>query len=164
MQIIKDRNIVENNWQCLEADVENIAITSGKWIIPYSRWAEVCEQLPLAEVSLGVCIDGSVEIESLVDTLPHVDLVAIEFPIFTDGRGYSQARLLRERYEFSGEIRAVGDVLRDQLFFMVRCGINAFQLRQDQDIYAALKAFEDFSVSYQAATDNPKPLYRRHSR
>jgi uncharacterized protein (DUF934 family) len=90
-------------------------------------------------------------------------MVAVHFPKFNDGRGYSSARLLRERLGFAGELRAVGDVLRDQLFLLARCGFDSFALRADQDPASALSAFKDFSVRYQAATDEVLPLFRRRT-
>ena len=87
----------------------------------------------------------------------------MNFPKFTDGRGYSSARLLRDRYSFRGEIRAIGDVLQDQLFYMKRCGIDAYALREDKDIVAALASLRDFSETYQAAVDQPQPLFRRRT-
>jgi uncharacterized protein (DUF934 family) len=93
--------------------------------------------------------------------LVNFELVAVHFPKFTDGRGYSTARLLHERLGWQGELRAMGDVLRDQLFLMARCGFDSFALRDDQDPQAALSAFRDFSVRYQSATDEPQPLFRR---
>jgi len=87
-------------------------------------------------------------------------LVAIHFPTFTDGRGYSTARLLRERYGFRGELRAIGDVLRDQLYELARVGFDAFALRDDQDPHTALAAFADFSEDSQAAVDRG-PLFAR---
>lgn len=80
---------------------------------------------------------------------------------FTDGRNYSNARLLRDRYGYKGELRAIGDVLRDQLFYLHRCGFDAYALRADKDPYEALESLKDFSVTYQAATDEPLPLFRR---
>jgi uncharacterized protein (DUF934 family) len=87
----------------------------------------------------------------------------VNFPKFADGRGYSTARLLRERYGYHGEIRAIGDVLHDQLFFMKRCGFDAYAVRADKDIEAALAGFDDFSDAYQAAVDQPQPLFRRRA-
>jgi len=87
----------------------------------------------------------------------------VSFPVFTDGRGYSIARLLRDRHGWTGELRAVGDVLRDQLFALARCGFDSFALRAGQDVQASLAAFGDFSVRYQSATDEPMPLFRRRS-
>jgi uncharacterized protein (DUF934 family) len=85
----------------------------------------------------------------------------VDFPVFRDGRGYSIGRLVRERYGYKGEIRAIGDVLRDQLTFMFRCGFDAYAVRADKDLHDALKAFDEFTVQYQGAVDNPSPLFRR---
>ncbi|MDQ5959482.1 MAG: hypothetical protein QG592_561 [Pseudomonadota bacterium] len=90
-------------------------------------------------------------------------MIGINFPKFVDGRGYSTARLLRERYAYQGEIRAIGDVLQDQLFLMARCGFDAFALRADKSVEKALGAFETFKAPYQAAVDQPQPLFRRRA-
>lgn len=87
--------------------------------------------------------------------------IEIDFPKFADGRGYSAARLLREKYGFKGDLRAVGDVLIDQLFFMARCGFSTFALRDDQDINVAFSAFNTFSDSYQNDVHDQRPLFRR---
>lgn len=87
--------------------------------------------------------------------------VEVSFPKFTDGRGYSIARLLRERYGYRGELRAVGDVQRDQLFYLFRVGFDAFLLRDGEEAAAALAALADFGEAYQAAVDRPQPLFRR---
>lgn len=97
----------------------------------------------------------------VADRLGAVARVEVNFPKFTDGRGYSIARLLRERYGYQGELRAVGDVQRDQLFFLSRCGFDAFLLREGQDAEEALCAFRDFSEAYQASVERPEPLFRR---
>ena len=100
----------------------------------------------------------------LATQLLGAPLIAIDFPKFTDGRGYSLARLLRERYGYQGQIRAVGDVLIDQLYYMSRCGFDAFWLREDQIVEDALNALDTFSLSYQPGTDTPEPLFRRRMR
>jgi uncharacterized protein (DUF934 family) len=88
-------------------------------------------------------------------------VIAVDFPKFSDGRGYSVGRLLRERYSYKGELRAVGEVARDHLQAMAQCGFDAFQLREGEDPQEALKAFGDFSDSYQATAAQPLPLFRR---
>lgn len=93
--------------------------------------------------------------------LPGVACVEVNFPLFTDGRGYSIARLLRERYGYEGELRAVGDVQRDQLFYLSRCGFDAFLLRDGEDPEEAIAALQDFSDAYQASAAQPMPLFRR---
>ena len=88
-------------------------------------------------------------------------VIAVNFPKFSDGRGYSLGRLLRERYGYKGELRAVGEVARDHLHAMEQCGFNAFQMREGEDPLEALAAFGDFSDSYQATAARPEPLFRR---
>ena len=92
-----------------------------------------------------------------------IHAIAINFPKFGDGRGYSIARLLRERYGYKGELRAVGEVARDHLHAMAQCGFDAFQLREGEDPQEALKAFGDFSEQYQATAAQPAPLFRRRA-
>jgi len=87
--------------------------------------------------------------------------VEVNFPKFSDGRGYSLARLLRERYGYVGELRAVGDVQRDQIFYLSRCGFDTFLLREGEDAEGALAALQDFSEAYQASVERPQPLFRR---
>jgi len=94
-------------------------------------------------------------------SLEGVTRVEVNFPKFGDGRGYSIARLLRERYGYRGELRAVGHITRDLLFFMESCGFDAFELRPGEDAHEALAGFDDFSESYQASVARPQPLFRR---
>ncbi len=88
-------------------------------------------------------------------------VIAINFPKFGDGRGYSIARLLRERYGYKGELRATGEVARDHLHAMAQCGFDSFELREGEDPREAIKAFGDFSEQYQATAAQPLPLFRR---
>ncbi|MFT4103290.1 MAG: DUF934 domain-containing protein, partial [Burkholderiaceae bacterium] len=120
------------------------------------------QQWAAHEGPLGVLLGPADDPDQIADALPRLKLVAIEFPNFTDGRGYSIARLLRQRLRYEGELRAVGDVLRDQLFFYARCGFDTFALRDDQDVDDALRGFEDFSEVYQAAVDRG-PLFERRA-
>jgi uncharacterized protein (DUF934 family) len=98
---------------------------------------------------------------SVAGQLDGVARVEVNFPKFGDGRGYSIARLLRDRYGYKGELRAVGQITRDHLFFMASCGFDAFELREGEDPHEALAAFGDFSESYQASVARPLPLFRR---
>ena len=95
--------------------------------------------------------------------LEGVARIEMNFPKFGDGRGYSIARLLRERHGFRGELRAVGHITRDLLFYMESCGFDAFELREGENPHEALAAFEDFSESYQASVARPQPLFRRRT-
>ncbi|MEZ5891323.1 MAG: DUF934 domain-containing protein [Xanthobacteraceae bacterium] len=95
---------------------------------------------------------------------PYLDglaLVALVFPTFRDGRAYSQARILRERYGFRGELRATGDVLRDQFLFLVRAGFDAFEIKKESDAAAFSAALRRYSVVYQPAADERASAFRR---
>ena len=102
-------------------------------------------------------------IGTLAGDCSALPLIAVDFPVFSDGRGYSAARLLRERYGFQGELRAIGDVLRDQLYYLAHCGFNAFAVRADRDIEDAFRGLSDFSDNYQATWARPAPLFRRRT-
>jgi uncharacterized protein (DUF934 family) len=163
MRVIKDRKIVDDTWEILPPEAEIPA--SGDLIVSLDRWNALQESPPAAERQgrLGVLLKSD-ELPEQIRALERAPLVAIEFPKFVDGRGYSSARLLRDRLGYKGELRAVGDVLRDQLFYMHRVGVDSFALKAGKDIEGALSAFDDFSVAYQAAADDPRPLFRRVTR
>jgi len=108
-----------------------------------------------------VVLEVSDDPGALAATLGRIKAIAVRFPAFGDGRGYSIARLLRERYGYRGELRAIGEVARDHLYFMVQCGFDAFELRAGEDPKEALAAFNDFSEAYQATAARPLPLFRR---
>jgi len=95
--------------------------------------------------------------------LAQATRVEVNFPKFGDGRGFSIGRLLRDRYGYNGDLRAVGHITRDHLFFMESCGFDAFELREGEDPHEALAAFDDFSESYQASVTRPQPLFRRRA-
>ena len=163
MALIKNGQIVDGDGWQLIADGAPVP-ESGDVIVGLARLAANEAQLSARKGRLGVRVDPEDEPGEAAKVLAKVALVAIHFPKFCDGRGYTKARLLRERYGFKGELRAVGEVLADQLQFMSRCGIDSFDLAPGKDIAAALHALRDFSVTYQAATDDPQPLYRRVAR
>ena len=160
--LIKDRALADDSWRLLtqeEASAGGVP-QSGDLIVPLSLWLAQRGGLDARTGKTGVWLQPADDPGELAKAPPLPDLVAVQFPVFHDGRGYSTARLLRERYGFRGELRAIGDILRDQLFELSRCGFDAFALRADQDAEAALKAFNDFSEVYQAAVDRG-PLFDR---
>jgi uncharacterized protein (DUF934 family) len=171
-KLIKYRRPQRDTWQLLDRDVERwLAVgeagvvpdfpAAADLIVPLELWRLRRDDLLGREGRTGVWLASGEEPEALADDLDRLALVAVHFPKFSDGRGFSTARLLRARYGFKGELRAVGDVLRDQLQFLARCGFDAFALRDDQDAEAALAAFDDFSEAYQGSVDQPLPLFRR---
>jgi uncharacterized protein (DUF934 family) len=162
--IIKDRAIVADDWTVLrlaEGDtVESAAIPDGKVIVPLAVWQARRDSLK-ARGDVAVWLASDERPEALKDDLALLPLIAIDFPKFADGRGYSIAYNLRARFDYQGELRAIGDVLRDQLFYMQRVGFNAFATRPDRSIEDALKGLTDFSEAYQASWDKKAPLFRR---
>jgi uncharacterized protein (DUF934 family) len=162
--IIKDSNVVTDPWLRLELGTDGglpAIPQAGDIIVPLLLWQRQRAQLAGRPGRLGIWLDSHEEPAAIAEDLKLFGVVAVNFPKFTDGRGYSTAHLLRERYGWKGELRAVGDVFRDQLFHLASCGFNAFALRQGEDLQDALAAFRDFSDTYQATVEQPVPLFRR---
>ncbi|NBA97418.1 DUF934 domain-containing protein [Pseudomonas sp. R5(2019)] len=161
-RIIKNDQIVDETWHLLPKDFNFDELSNcDDYIVPLQMWRDHAHVLKARDGGLGVWLDSDEEAEEIGEEVQHFQVIALNFPAFTDGRNYSNARLLRDRYSFKGELRAIGDVLRDQLFYLSRCGFDAFAIRADKDPEEALKSLKDFSVTYQAATDEPLPLFRR---
>lgn len=162
--IIKMRRVVQDNWQLLKVAADGALPTippEGDVIVPLVLWQARRKELLAHPGRLGVWLDSHEGPEAIAGDLGIFGLIAIHFPKLTDGRGYSTARLLRERYGYKGELRAIGDVQRDQLLFLSRCGFDAFALKEGRDPEAALGAFSEFSEAYQASVIEPQPLFRR---
>ncbi len=159
-QYLKDAAVVDNSWQLVAAESESLP--AGDILVPVNYWQANQQQLADHSGNVGVWIDSHEEIEEFAGSIAALPVIAINFPKFVDGRGFSVARLLRERYGYIGEIRAVGQFIRDQLFMMQRCGFNAFQFDSEIDLAAACKSLNDFSDAYQVAVDQPEPLFKRH--
>ncbi len=158
-RIILNREIADNPWLLIET--EGTIPATGDIIVPLALWLVQREQLTARSGRRAVWLAPGDDPGLLADDTGSLPLIAVRFPQFADGRGYSTARLLRERYGFAGELRAIGDVLRDQLFYLERVGFNAFAIRKGKSIEDALKAFGDFSDAYQSSVAQPLPLYRR---
>lgn len=165
--IIKNKTVVSDDWSVLrlaEGDtVDTVAIPEGKVIVPLKVWQAQREALK-ARAELGVWFASDERPEELKGELGHFKVIAVDFPKFADGRGYSIAYNLRARLGYTGELRAVGDVLRDQLFYMQRVGFDAFAVRADKNIHDAVKGLTDFSEAYQTSWDEKNPLFRRVKR
>jgi len=119
------------------------------------------EKSPLPDAGAALRLEPGDDPGAVAERLPAAARVEVNFPKFTDGRGYSIARLLRERHGYQGELRAVGDVQRDQLFYLARVGFDAFLLRDGEDAEGALAALAGFSEAYQSSVERPLPLFRR---
>jgi len=166
-KIIKDKRIVNDDWQMLmlaeNETAETITVPTGAHIVPLAVWLTQKSVLSPRN-DIGVWLASDERAESLKDDVASLPLIAIDFPTFADGRGYSIAYQLRARLGYKGELRAIGDVLRDQLFYMARVGFNAFATREDRSIDDALIGLTDFSEAYQTAWDRKTPLFRRVKR
>lgn len=180
LNLIKDRAVIgEDDWTLLrlqpevaaaegvEAQAgdkpESVAIPAGKVIVPLAVWQ--AQHVTLSQrKDIGVWLASDERPEALKDDVANLAMIAVEFPKFADGRGYSIAFNLRARHGYEGELRAFGDVLRDQLFYMQRVGFNSFAVRADRDVNDALKGLSDFSESYQTSWDKKSPLFRRVDR
>lgn len=156
--LIKQRERVVDGWRYAHEDPLG---RERALILPFARWREERERWWLWDGRLGVRLGPTDPVAELEHDFLRISLVAIEFSGLGEGRGYSQAQLLRKCYKFTGELRAVGKIQRDQLFFMARCGFDAFELPENANIEEALAAFDDFTVAYQGAVDSGLNLRRR---
>jgi uncharacterized protein (DUF934 family) len=165
--LIKNDVLVADEWTVLRLKegetADRVNIPAGKVIVPLPVWNcqhETLQQRP----ELGVWLASFERAEDIQDELQRFPVIGVDFHKFTDGRGYSMAYRLRKQMGFRGELRAMGDILRDQLFLLKRVGFDAFALRPDKDAHEALKGFADFSLSYQTSVDTDAPLFRRVTR
>lgn len=165
--IIKNRAVVVDDWIVLrlneQESAENVTVAPGKVIVPLQVWLKQRDALQ-QRAEIGVWLASDERPEDLKDDIDKFSVIAIDFPKFSDGRGYSIAYNLRARLGYQGELRAIGDVLRDQLFYMQRVGFDAFAPRPDRKIEDALKGLTDFSEVYQNSIDQKLPLFRRLQR
>jgi uncharacterized protein (DUF934 family) len=168
--IIKNRAVVEDHFTVVRAAEDGAlpavdALPAGKVIVPFALWKEHKSAIVASrpKEDIGVWLGPDDEPADLAPDFGQLSVIAVDFPVFRDGRGFSIGRLLRERYQWTGELRAIGDVLRDQVLFHSRCGFDAFAVRADKDINDALNAFNEFTELYQGATDNLEPLFRRRA-
>lgn len=151
MPLIKDRSVVADSWTHVGDD--EALPGEGGVIVSLARWQAEREQLDGRNAPLGIRLNSDQRPEKIASDLDRFDVVALDFPTFKDGRAYSAAYLLRERYRYTGELRAVGEVLRDQLQFMLRCGFDAFEYTGGTAANEAVAAFDEIGIVYQTAAD-----------
>jgi uncharacterized protein (DUF934 family) len=189
-EIIKHHEVVANDWAVLRldaaasaavvadpaadtgapgADAAQLVVPAGKVIVPLAVWqAQRATLIERARAgTLGVWLPPDAQAQVLQEDGVDLNLfavIAVDFPKFTDGRGYSIGYNLRARLGFTGELRAIGDVLRDQMFYMQRVGFDTYEPRADKNIHDALKGLTVFSQSYQQSLDQKNPLFRRVQR
>ena len=150
MQIIKDRAITEDTFTFIADDAE---INAGDITVALERWKRDRERLRAHPGQVGVRLRAGEPVANLAEDLKQIALIELDFADFADGRLFSQAWLLRNRYHYSGEIRAVGHYLTDQVFYLSRVGVNAFEPAQSEKLQTILANLNDFSVRYQASVN-----------
>jgi uncharacterized protein (DUF934 family) len=161
MPLIKNDQLVTDPYQPIADDAPLPA--SGAVLVSLARWQAERDALSGRSEPVGVRLKSDESPELLADDLDKIALVALEFPVFRDGRAYSYARMLRDRFQYSGEVRAVGEVLMEQLHFMLRTGFDAFELESDDPLGQYQTAKGDFSVWYQPTGDGrPSAVKLRH--
>lgn len=164
-KLLSNGAVVYDTWQVIDdttAIVKASDFPAGKIIVSLDHLAEYGDALlQRGADKLGVVLQPDQPPRSISQYLGSVSVIAINFPVFTDGRGYSYARELRDQWGFEGEIRAVGDVLVDQLYALRRCGFDAFVMRKEDDIDSANSYLATFSFPYQGAVDDPRPIWHR---
>ena len=162
-KLIKDNAIATDDWQVISQDETfdlNKKQADQKVLLPLEQYL-ANQAHCLQDKNIGLWINSDESTEAIQDFCQQLAVIAINFPVFSDGRGYSFARNLRTYYGYTGELRAIGDILRDQLYFYQRCGFNAFQVRDDRDAEQAIDSLQDFSVDYQSAVEESEPLFNR---
>ncbi|MGB1984472.1 MAG: DUF934 domain-containing protein [Porticoccaceae bacterium] len=158
-QILKNEQVVSNSWIFLDDSADTVP--SGDILLSYEQWQNFADQIKDHQGQIGIWLEGHAEIEEIIEPLLVLPLIAINFPKFADGRGFSSARLIRERYQYAGELRAIGGFIRDQLYLLKRCGFNAFQFSDEHELSDAAESLKDFSENYQVSADQQSPLFRR---
>lgn len=160
---IKDQEIVDNTIVHV-AETETLSLVdlpAGDISVPLNLWLEYKEELTARGGVTAVQIASDEDPADLYADFKYIDMIVLPFVSHADGRGYSHAHLLRERYAYKGEIRAIGDVKFDQLGFLTRVGCNAFELPSSEDCHTALRAFNEFSEVYQPAADGTRSIFSR---
>jgi uncharacterized protein (DUF934 family) len=156
--------LIANPWVLLAKDCTletALATVDSHLIVPVNLWLAHKAELQNTGKQLAVWLDSDQPAHLLADDLGDLPMIALNFPHFMDGRAFSTAVILRQHYHYKGEIRAIGDVLRDELFMMKRCGFTTFDLKDTVKLEDAATAFNDFTTNYQATVETPEPLFRR---
>ena len=169
-KLIKNAQIVDDAWQTLrlseDDEAASVAVPAGQWIVPLNVWQAQPALRDRGDIAVWLADDD--EPADIAPDLAALPFVAVNFPKFANGRGYSTAVLLRTRYDYAGELRAIGDVLRDQFDYLTRCGFDALEPAAgkytDTQLSAALDSLECFTEPYQKSVKHPQPLFRRQRR
>ena len=153
MRVIKNRQIENIDWE-----LSDQFRTTGNLIFPFEIYTEGRDALLSREGKTGLIINGDTPIENIHQDLDKFALIGLEFTNYADGRCFSHACLLRDAYQYQGDILAIGDILRDQLAHLERCGVNLIKLSGQRDLEDALQAYSEFTIAYQPAIDKLKTI------
>ncbi len=148
MQLIKDQQIIDNTWQYI---ADNEQPKTGDISVSFARWQRDKQELLAHDGRLGVRISSLDNVDELAEDLDKLQLIELDFPDFADGRSFSQAWLLRGRYHYQGEIRAIGHYIPDQVFYLARVGVNAFSPKTSRELSSIINKLQDFTVNYQSS-------------
>lgn len=161
-KLSKNGELLADNWQVLAKDATSSVseLATGNWLV-HINWYLQNQEVLAAASNVSVWLDSDDEAASVADLVNRLPVIGVNFPVFTDGRGFSIGRAIRERYQFAGELRAIGNFMQDQLFYLKRCGFDAFAVAESAPIESMAQSLRDFSDFYQAAVDQPLPLFRR---
>lgn len=163
LKLIKDGAVAENLWYRAADLALEQALPAGNCLVSIDYWNANQDAIAARSESVAVVIDSTETPDQIQGDLKSIPMIAVNFPAFADGRGFSIARLLRERYNYQGELRAIGAPIRDQLSYLIRVGFNAFELAEHYDQKEALNSMKGFTDSYQTSVDQPIPLFRRRN-
>jgi uncharacterized protein (DUF934 family) len=165
-RVIRGNAVVNDDWAILGLAPEDTVaepLPGGPIAVPLSYWKTHRDALRARGEPVGVWLKAEDEPADLAADAASLAFIAVHFPKYGDGRGYSTATLLRTRLDYRGELRAFGDIGRDHLFALKRCGFDAFRLPEHRDPVDALRAFNDFSLRYQGSVDDSLPLFRKRA-
>ena len=161
MPLLKNGRVIEDQWITVEDDAALPA--GGSVIVSLDRWLEHRAALKARNAPLGIRLRSDQHADAIAEDVERFDVIVLEFPAFTDGRSYSTARILREQHDYRGELRAAGQILRDQFLFLHRCGFDSFEVADASAVEAWQEAVSEFSVAYQpAAAGGLSVLALRH--
>lgn len=160
MPLIRNGSVTEDLFTRIDEDgIVGDGITHA--LVPLKTWRDTRETFRDSNRQIGVLLSTADRVEDLMDDLAHLALIAIEMPAFKDGRIFSSARLLRERFGYEGEIRAVGDVLPDQALYLARCGVSEIQFKDDRRLGAFQNGLRELTVAMQPTRTATAPALRR---
>ena len=155
--MIKNKRVQEDPWTHLE---DEAPLCNDSFTVSWSRWQSLRTDWPVNSSPMGVRVPPDVRPQDLGEDAHRFALIIIEYPKFTDGRGYSLAFLLRTRFAYTGELRASGYVTREQVGYLERCGFDSFLIKEGKDPHAALKGFGELAMRYQPSADGVLPIWR----